>query len=40
MVSADGELRFSVGDPARKIAYWRSAAKPFQAIPLIASGGA
>jgi L-asparaginase II len=40
IASADGELRFSVGDPVRAIAYWRSSAKPFQAMPLIASGAA
>lgn len=40
VVSADGELRFSVGDPHGKIAFWRSSAKPFQAMPLIASGAA
>jgi L-asparaginase II len=40
VVSADGELRFSVGDPVSKIAFWRSSAKPFQAMPLIASGAA
>ena len=40
VVSADGEQRFAVGDPARKIAYWRSSAKPFQSMPLIASGAA
>jgi L-asparaginase II len=39
VVSADGELLGSVGDPERKIAFWRSSAKPFQAMPLIASGG-
>ena len=40
VVSADGELRFAVGDPVRKLAYWRSSAKPFQSMPLIASGAA
>lgn len=40
VVGADGELRFSAGDPMGKVAYWRSSAKPFQAIPLIASGAA
>jgi L-asparaginase II len=40
VVSADGELRFAVGDPLHKVAFWRSSAKPFQALPLIASGGA
>jgi L-asparaginase II len=40
VVSADGELRASAGDPNGKIAFWRSSAKPFQAMPLIASGAA
>jgi L-asparaginase II len=40
VVSADGELRFAVGDPLHKVAFWRSSAKPFQAVPLIASGAA
>ena len=40
VVSADGELLGSVGEPERKIAFWRSSAKPFQAMPLIASGAA
>ena len=40
VVSADGELRFAVGDPLHKVAFWRSSAKPFQAMPLIASGAA
>jgi L-asparaginase II len=39
VVAASGELRFAVGDPERTIALWRSAAKPFQAMPLIAGGG-
>jgi L-asparaginase II len=40
VVSADGGHRFAVGDPLYKIAYWRSSAKPFQSMPLIASGAA
>jgi L-asparaginase II len=40
IVSADGELRCAVGDPRAKVAFWRSSAKPFQAIPLVASGAA
>jgi L-asparaginase II len=40
VVLAGGELRFAVGDPERKTALWRSSAKPFQAMPLIASGAA
>lgn len=39
-VSADGELRASVGDPRRKVTYWRSSAKPFQAMPVVSSGAA
>jgi L-asparaginase II len=39
VVSASGELRFAVGDPERAISLWRSAAKPFQAMPLIAVRG-
>jgi L-asparaginase II len=40
VVSATGELRLAVGDPLHKVAFWRSSAKPFQALPLIASGAA
>jgi len=40
VVDSHGTLRASVGDPRGKIAYWRSAAKPFQALPLIHSGAA
>lgn len=40
VVSADGELLGSAGDPAHKVAFWRSSAKPFQAMPLIATGDA
>jgi L-asparaginase II len=40
VVAADGELRFAVGHPRDRIAFWRSSAKPFQAMPLIASGAA
>lgn len=35
-----GSLLASVGDPARKIAYWRSSAKPFQAMSIVSSGAA
>lgn len=40
LVSADGATEASVGDPVRKIAYWRSSAKPFQALALVSSGAA
>ena len=38
VVSADGELRHSVGEPRTRLAYWRSSAKPFQAMVVVASG--
>jgi L-asparaginase II len=37
VVSLDGELLAAVGEPHRKVAYWRSSAKPFQAMPLLAT---
>lgn len=37
VVAPDGELIASVGQPKDKT-YWRSAAKPIQAIPLVADG--
>jgi L-asparaginase II len=37
VVHADGRLVASAGDPAR-VAFWRSAAKPFQALPLVDDG--
>lgn len=40
VVDSRGNLRASVGDPLGKLTYWRSAAKPFQAVPLVASGAA
>jgi L-asparaginase II len=40
LVSADGQLQASVGNPIEKIAYSRSSAKPFQAMPIVASGAA
>lgn len=40
VVDSSGTLRASVGDPRGKITYWRSAAKPFQALALISSGAA
>jgi L-asparaginase II len=39
-VGADGYVRATAGDPGAKVAFWRSSAKPFQAIPLVASGAA
>lgn len=38
VVAADGRLLASVGDPRRKMAYWRSSAKPFQSMPLVYQG--
>ncbi len=38
VVDAAGRLRASVGNPAA-VSYWRSAAKPFQAMPLLYRGG-
>lgn len=38
LVAADGTLLARAGDPGHR-AYWRSAAKPFQAWPLVADGG-
>ncbi len=40
VVHADGRLLASVGQPTEKITYWRSAAKPLQALPLVYSGAA
>jgi len=40
VVSADGSRVASVGDPGRKVTYWRSSAKPFQAMPLVYTGAA
>jgi len=37
IVNTRGEITFSVGD-SEKITYWRSAAKPIQALPVIYSG--
>lgn len=39
VVDAAGRLLFAVGNPA-KVSYWRSAAKPFQAMAVVASGAA
>ncbi|CAN5127791.1 asparaginase [soil metagenome] len=40
LVDSGGRLLASVGDPVGKITYWRSAAKPFQALPLLFTGAA
>ncbi len=40
VVDASGRLLGSVGDPLAKVTYWRSSAKPWQAMPLILSGAA
>lgn len=37
VVDADGRLRASGGDP-ETVTFWRSAAKPFQALPLVDDG--
>ncbi|HEY6059747.1 MAG TPA: asparaginase, partial [Gemmatimonadales bacterium] len=39
VVDADGALVARAGDPAL-VTFWRSAAKPFQAMPLVADGAA
>lgn len=39
VTDADGALVASAGDPDL-VTWWRSAAKPFQAMPLVADGGA
>ena len=39
VVNADGRLVAAAGDGSR-VAYWRSAAKPFQALPLLEDGAA
>lgn len=39
VVDAAGRTVASAGDPAL-VTFWRSAAKPFQALPLVADGGA
>ena len=38
VVGADDRLAASAGDP-QLVTYWRSCAKPFQVIPLVATGG-
>lgn len=40
VVDAAGNLLYRAGDPRGKVAYWRSAAKPFQAMPVVYSGAA
>lgn len=37
IVDSDNRVRYSLGDPEAKI-YFRSCAKPFQAVPFVASG--
>ena len=39
VVDADGVLVARAGDPGL-VTFWRSAAKPFQAMPLVADGAA
>ena len=39
VTDADGTLLASAGDPGL-VTYWRSAAKPFQALPMVADGAA
>lgn len=39
VTDGDGRLVASAGDPAQ-VTWWRSAAKPFQAMPLVADGAA
>ncbi len=40
LVDASGALRAAAGDPKRVQTYWRSSAKPFQAMPVVYSGAA
>ena len=39
VVDGDGETLFSLGNP-ETVTFWRSSAKPFQAIPFLKSGAA
>ncbi|QQS32312.1 MAG: asparaginase [Acidobacteriota bacterium] len=39
VLGGDGEVMFSLGDP-KTVTYFRSAAKPLQALPFVASGAA
>ncbi len=38
VIDCNASILYSIGDPYRKT-YWRSAAKPFQVLPVIESGG-
>ena len=40
VVDAKGTLLASVGEPRAAVTYWRSSAKPFQSMALVASGAA
>lgn len=40
IVDTTGRLLRWVGEPTRKVTYWRSSAKPFQAMPIVESGAA
>ena len=38
IVDTTGKIIHQIGDP-QKVTYWRSAAKPFQVLPLVEAGG-
>ncbi|HUQ16602.1 MAG TPA: asparaginase [Candidatus Saccharimonadales bacterium] len=40
IVDAEGTTLAALGDPEHAVAYWRSSAKPFQSMALVASGAA
>ncbi|MGH2499707.1 MAG: asparaginase, partial [Candidatus Limnocylindria bacterium] len=40
VVDAAGRLVAAVGGPRAKVAFWRSSAKPFQCLPVVAAGAA
>lgn len=40
VVDTAGRLLYAAGDPRRKEAFWRSSAKPFQAMPIVYTGAA
>lgn len=40
VVDAAGRVQAAAGDVASRVVYWRSSAKPFQAMPLVYSGAA
>lgn len=40
VVDTHGNLLYLAGDPRGKVAYWRSSAKPFQAMPIVYTGAA